>query len=51
MRERRPEKYKHSILGGWLDKAEGVIFNNWRLGKFTDTGTVVLQILLLVLSI
>ena len=41
MRERRPEKYKHSILGGWLDKAEGVIFNNWRLGKFTDTGTVV----------
>ena len=41
MRERRPEKYKHSILGGWLDKAEGVIFSNWRLGKFTDTGTVV----------
>lgn len=41
MRERRPDKYKHSILGGWLDKAEGVIFSNWRLGKFTDTGTVV----------
>jgi phage terminase large subunit len=36
MRERRPDKYNHSILGGWLDKAEGVIFNNWRLGKFTE---------------
>ena len=41
MKDRRPDKYKHSILGGWLDKAEGVIFNNWRLGTFTHTGTVV----------
>jgi phage terminase large subunit len=24
MRLRRPEKYKHQILGGWLDKAEGL---------------------------
>jgi len=34
MKERRPEKYKHQILGGWLSKAEGVIFNNWSVGKF-----------------
>ena len=34
IRVRRPEKYKHQILGGWLDKAEGVIFNNWRIGGF-----------------
>jgi phage terminase large subunit len=27
IKTRRPEKYKHQILGGWLDKAEGVIFN------------------------
>ena len=29
-----PKKYKHIILGGWLDKAEGVVFENWRLGSF-----------------
>jgi phage terminase large subunit len=34
IRKRRPEKYKHQILGGWLDKAEGVIFNNWSIGEF-----------------
>ena len=34
IRTRRPEKFKHQILGGWLDKAEGVIFNNWTIGKF-----------------
>ena len=34
MKERRPEKYKHQILGGWLDKAEGVIFTNWEIGEF-----------------
>ena len=37
MRERRPEKYKHQILGGWLDKAEGVIFSNWEIGEFSKT--------------
>jgi len=34
IRERRPKKYKHQILGGWLDKAEGVIFENWNIGEF-----------------
>lgn len=34
IRIRRPEKYKHQILGGWLDKAEGVIFSNWSIGEF-----------------
>jgi phage terminase large subunit len=29
-----PLKYKHQILGGWLDKAEGVVFSNWRIDKF-----------------
>ncbi len=38
---RRPERYQHQILGGWLDKAEGVIFTNWSIGKFQDAGTVV----------
>jgi phage terminase large subunit len=41
IKERRPEKYKHTILGGWLDKAEGVIYNNWRVGSFNnDNGSV-----------
>ena len=31
---RRPLKYKHAIMGGWLNKAEGVIFNNWKIGEF-----------------
>lgn len=30
----RPEKYNHVILGGWLDKAEGVVFLNWKFGAF-----------------
>ena len=34
IRTRRPEKFKHQILGGWLDKAEGVIFSNWTIGNF-----------------
>ena len=27
-------KYEHTILGGWLDKAEGVVFTNWSYGSF-----------------
>jgi len=41
IKERRPDKYKHTILGGWLDKAEGVIFTNWRIGNFVNCGTIV----------
>lgn len=32
-----PQKYKHQILGGWLNKAEGVIFSKWRIDKFIET--------------
>ena len=38
IKKRRPEKYKHTILGGWLNKAEGVIFNNWSIGEFKEQG-------------
>ena len=34
MKARRKQKYEHQILGGWLDKAEGVVFSNWSYGKF-----------------
>lgn len=29
-----PKKYQHVIMGGWLDKAEGVVFTNWKYGEF-----------------
>ena len=38
MKKRRPSRYKHTILGAWLDKAEGVIFTNWKIGKFKQVG-------------
>ena len=38
IKQRRPEKYKHQILGGWLDKAEGVIFTNWKIGEYKQIG-------------
>jgi phage terminase large subunit len=33
-----PTKYRHVLMGGWLDKAEGVIFTNWRIGDYRNTG-------------
>lgn len=29
--------YKHVVMGGWLDNAEGVIFDNWSVGEFDDS--------------
>ena len=31
-----PSKYLHQILGGWKERAEGVIIKNWRTGVFMD---------------
>ena len=36
MRRRRPDRYNHQILGGWLDKAEGVVFTRWTIGPFNE---------------
>jgi phage terminase large subunit len=41
MKIRRPEKYKQQMLGSWLNKAEGVIFNNWSVGEFRKTSVSV----------
>jgi phage terminase large subunit len=41
IKKNNPTKYNHQILGGWLDKAEGVIFTNWSIGKFENVGTSV----------
>jgi len=34
MKQNNAKKYEHVILGGWLDKAEGVVFTNWKYGEF-----------------
>ena len=41
MKDRRPNRYKHTILGSLLDKAEGVIYTNWTLGEFKQVGKIV----------
>ena len=38
MKERRPNEYEHTILGGWREKAEGVIFTDWRIGQYISQG-------------
>lgn len=34
MKDLHPEKYSNIVLGGWLERAEGVIFSNWEYGTF-----------------
>ena len=34
IKKSNPTKYEHVILGGWLDKAHGVVFTNWSFGNF-----------------
>ena len=40
MKVQNPKKYEMVMLGGWLPKAEGVIFENWHVGDFVDGGIV-----------
>ena len=37
MKLKRPDKYEHQILGGWLSSAEGAIFRNWRVSDYIQT--------------
>lgn len=37
IKETNPKKYEHQVLGGWLEKAEGVVFTNWSIGKFDNS--------------
>lgn len=36
MKRRRPDIYEHEILGGWKEKADGVVFTNWGIGKYVQ---------------
>jgi len=38
IKHRNFKKYQHTIMGGWLDKAEGVVFDNWSIGEFNPDG-------------
>lgn len=37
MKLRNPQKFEHTVLGGWLAKAEGTIIRNWKVGEFVQT--------------
>ena len=34
IKHRNYKKYAQKLLGQWLDKAEGVVFENWSIGEF-----------------
>ena len=37
LKRRDITKFEHQILGGWLNKAEGTIITNWKVGTFVQT--------------
>jgi phage terminase large subunit len=36
LKKTNSKKFQHVVMGGWLDKAEGVIFSNWTRGTWND---------------
>lgn len=34
---KNPDRYQQIYIGAWLEKAEGVVFNNWEEGEFDET--------------
>jgi len=37
LKKTNPERYQHILMGGWLSRAEGVIYTNWELGQFDES--------------
>lgn len=37
MKINNPTRYEHVVLGGWLNRAEGVVFDNWSFGEFDNS--------------
>lgn len=37
MQKKAPEQYEKIMLGGWRDKAEGIIFSNWKTGEADES--------------
>jgi len=42
MKQDNPDKYNHVIMGGWLSKAEGIVYTNWEFGEFNPDGLQVI---------
>ena len=40
MQRKAPKQFEHKVLGGWLDKAEGVILSDWVTGTCADMSLV-----------
>jgi phage terminase large subunit len=38
IKHRNYKKYAQKLLGQWLDRAEGVVFENWSIGEFNPDG-------------
>jgi len=41
LQETNPNRFQHIMMGSWLDKAEGVVFNNWEIGDYRETDRVI----------
>lgn len=37
IKQTNQQKYNHTYLGEWLDKADGVVFDNWVIGDFDES--------------
>lgn len=37
MKIRKPKRYENIVLGGWLDRAEGCVIEDWKIGPFDDS--------------
>lgn len=38
IRRNHPKRFEVEVMGGWMSKAEGTIYNNWEIGKYVSQG-------------
>jgi len=37
MKANKPKRYSHIVLGGWLDRLEGCVIEDWKMGSFDES--------------
>ena len=37
MKINKPKRYEHIVLGGWLEKLEGCVIENWKIGNYDNS--------------
>jgi len=42
MKINKPKRYEHIVMGGWLDKLEGCVIEDWKIGEFDESLPAVL---------